>query len=313
MRQRAILALFLTTILWSVSFVAMRALNMIQGSIAPDVNSWQLNTITVALRYGLAALVVLVLWRCAGGLTRKELIQGIILGVTHGFGLLFQADGLGHTDASISAFLTQCYCVFIPLWLALRHRKFPAARAVFSIILVVAGIALLSGISWQNFKMGRGELETLLASVFFTAQILWLEKDEYRVNRPIQITFVMFATVAIMLLPLIAIQTPDLQLVAKLFAPASVWILLGVLVFFCTVGASILQNWFQPRVTSTEAGLIYCAEPVFASAVALFAPALVSAAFALDYPNEKITTNLLYGGGLILAANVLMQLKPAKP
>lgn len=292
----------------------MRSQNLIQLGIAQSVDSWQLNCITVCIRYGLSALVVLALWRCAGGITRKEWMQGMVLGVTHGLGLLFQSDGLAHTDASVSAFLTQCYCVFIPLWFALRGRKLPGAQTIVCVLLVVAGITMLSGIRWSNFHMGRGEAETLLASVFFTAQILWLEKEEYRANRPMQITFVMLASVAVMLLPLIAVQTPDPQFIARLFAPTSIWIIMGVLVLLCTVSATLLQNKFQPHVTSTEAGLIYCAEPVFASLVALFAPALASAAFVINYPNEELTSKLLYGGGLILLANLLMQMRhAAKP
>jgi hypothetical protein len=56
--------------------------------------------------------------------------------------------------------------------------------------------------------------------------------------------------------------------------------------------------------------LIYCVEPVFASLLALVLPAWFSLRYAIDYPNEIASANLLLGGGLITAANVLIQLKP---
>ena len=42
-------------------------------------------------------------------------------------------------------------------------------------------------------RLGRGELETLVASVFFMGQILWLERPEFTGNRMLPVTAVMFA------------------------------------------------------------------------------------------------------------------------
>jgi drug/metabolite transporter (DMT)-like permease len=72
------------------------------------------------------------------------------------------------------------------------------------------------------------------------------------------------------------------------------------------------MNYWQRHVSVTEAGLIYGAEPVFASLFALFLPAWFSAFASLNYPNERVTFNLLVGGGLISAANVLIQIKAAR-
>jgi drug/metabolite transporter (DMT)-like permease len=82
------------------------------------------------------------------------------------------------------------------------------------------------------------------------------------------------------------------------------------LTLFCTLGAFTIMNTWQPRITATEAGLIYCLEPLFASCLALFLPALFARWAGFAYPNETLTANLLLGGGLITAANLLIQLKP---
>jgi drug/metabolite transporter (DMT)-like permease len=83
-----------------------------------------------------------------------------------------------------------------------------------------------------------------------------------------------------------------------------------LLTVFCTLGSYILMNTWQPKITATEAGLIYCVEPVFASIMALFLPAMFSAWAGFNYANEQLTWHLLVGGGLITLANVLIQLKP---
>jgi hypothetical protein len=73
------------------------------------------------------------------------------------------------------------------------------------------------------------------------------------------------------------------------------------------------MNSWQPKITATEAGLIYCIEPVFGSIMALFLPAWFSLWAGIGYPNETATVSLLIGGGLITGANLLIQLKPLKP
>lgn len=307
MRRRAIACLFGATVLWGISFVTMRAINLIQGGIAPDLDSWRLTSLSVAVRYALSALVLLAIWRGRGGLTRKEVVQGVVLGFFHGAGLAFQADGLAHTDASVSAFLTQSYCVLLPLWALLRHHKAPGLRTVLSVALIMAGIAVLANIDWRQFRIGRGEGETLISSVLFAGQILWLEKPAYRETRATQITLVMFVSVAVLLLPLVVLRGPGLPLVARLYGPPSVWLLMAVLVLLCTVAATLLMNRWQRDVTATEAGLIYGTEPVYATVFALFLPGVLSLGFGLDYPDERLGAHLLIGGGLILAANVLMQ------
>ena len=82
-----------------------------------------------------------------------------------------------------------------------------------------------------------------------------------------------------------------------------------MLTVFCTLGAFMLMIRWQPSITATEAGLIYCFEPVFASVMALYLPGVFSRWVGFDYPDETLTWQLLVGGGLITVANVLLQVK----
>src|SRR5262249_47465962 len=134
--------------------------------------------------------------------TAREVRQGIGLGVFGGAGILFQVDGLAHTSASTSAFLTQCYCLLIPLWVAWRRRRWPALKVCASCVMVVIGVGILAGVDWRSLRLGRGELETIIASILFTGQIFLLERPEYSENDVTHFSGVMFATISLLALPI---------------------------------------------------------------------------------------------------------------
>ncbi|MGD0537844.1 MAG: DMT family transporter [Verrucomicrobiota bacterium] len=304
--------LLLATLCWSVSFTVMRALVIVQQRAVPGAGTWFIANWCVALRFGLAALVVL-LWqaRSLSRLTRSEIAQGAGLGFFGAGGLVLQMDGLAYTSASTSAFLTQCYCLMIPLWVAITARRWPPPWVALSCVLVVAGVAILAGVDWSTFRLGRGELETLLASVLFTGQILWLQRADYTGNDANRFSLVMFVVMALGSAAAAATSRHAPGDWLRAYATPPTWGFLAVLVVICTLGGYLLMNRWQTHVTATEAGLIYCAEPVFASAAALFLPAWFSRWAAIAYPNELLTRNLVAGGGLVLLANVILQLAPA--
>ena len=310
-RGQAILMLLLANLFWGLSFPIVKALLLIHAQVLPAAGPWFSAIYTTAPRFLLAVAIFIALrprefWR----VNRRELKQGVGLGLFAAGGMLLQNDALQFTAASTSAFLTQVYAILIPAWVAVRARHMPGAWVWMCGALVLAGVALLGIFDWHALRFGRGEWETLLCSLFFMGQILWLGKKEFAGNRAEKITFVMFATEALVFWPLAGAFAPDVH---TLLAPwtSGAWIgLTLVLTVCCTLGSFSLMNAWQPKITATEAGLIYCIEPIFASAMALFLPAWFSAWAHIDYANERATWTLLVGGGLITLANVLIQLKP---
>ncbi len=303
--------LLLANLLWGLSFPVVKAMVLAHEAVLPGSSSWFITACVVAPRF-LIASVVLVLFLAPQlrTFTRLELRQGALLGLTAGIGMLFQNDGIQFTSASVSAFLTQFYAIMIPAWLALRSRRWPSATVLGCSVLVLAGVAILGRFNFAEMSLGRGELETLLCSVFFMMQIFLLDGKEYAANRALPVTLVMFAVEAVLFTGLAVGTAPS---AADLLVPWTSPVWLGgtlALTLFCTLGSFVLMNMWQPKITATEAGLIYCIEPLFASLLALFLPALLSAWGGFDYPNEQLTWHLLLGGGLITAANVLLQLKP---
>lgn len=310
-RRRAVFMLLIANACWGLSFPLMKAAGLIQAKVAADSGSWFTTATMVAPRFLLASLVLLAAFgRNCRDITRLEWRQGIGLGVFASLGMLFQADGIQFTDASTSAFLTQFYAILIPVYLAWRSRRNPGGRVWGCAALVLAGVAILGRFDWRELHLGRGEAETLLASVFFMGQILWLERPEFVQNRALRITLVMFLVEGLAFLLLGAVTAPSLAAVLAPLAVPAWWGFTLALTGFCTLGAFILMNTWQPRISATEAGLIYCIEPIFGSVFALFLPGFFSVWAAIAYPNEQATAHLLVGGGLITLANIILQLRP---
>jgi drug/metabolite transporter (DMT)-like permease len=311
--------LLLANFFWGLSFPVIKAVLLLHEKLLPDAASWFSSFYVVAPRYLLAALVIAALWprQFLRG-SRGEWKQGLILGVFAAGGMLLQNDALHYTAASTSAFLTQISAILIPIWIAVRTRRNPGWLVWSCCALVVAGVAILGKFDpfdnlrtgFNVWRFGRGEWETMLSAVFYMGQILTLDRKEFAGNRALQITWVMFAIQAAIFCSLSAATAPNPAAMMLPWTSAPWLSFTAILTIFCTLGSFLLMNAWQPKITATEAGLMYCIEPIFASVMALFLPALLSAWAGIHYANESATWTLLVGGALITLANVLLQLNP---
>src|SRR4051794_1746070 len=94
--------LILATGFWGLSFVTQPALAKAQMALLPSTNTWVFSALSVIVRFGGAALVlVLFSLRTLPKMSRSEVSQGIGLGVIGGVGLLLQMDALSYTTPSI--------------------------------------------------------------------------------------------------------------------------------------------------------------------------------------------------------------------
>lgn len=306
-----VLALVLACALWGLSFPVVKVLHLEQSARVDGATSLFLAAWIQAARFLAGGLLLWPLLGRRGWPTGREFRQGLWLALWGGPGMALQADALAHTSASTCAFLTQAYCVLLPLWDCARRRRPPSWRVLTATLAVVAGTGVLSGVRPGDLRLGRGEAETLLAALLFTFQILTLEAPAFRTNRATPVTWVMFLAIGTAFVPAAWLAAPTPAALAQAGASWQALLLVLALALFCSLGAFLLMNHFQPLVPATEAGLVYTSEPVFTALYVLFLPALLARLCGTAYPNESWSATLLAGGSLILAANLLVHWRPA--
>lgn len=305
----ATVGLTLACLFWGLSFPASKALTQLYLKHIPDESSWFAVGLQGTLRFGIAGVImVLVSWRDLRSLTAREISQGLWLGLFGGVGMIFQVDGLAYTPASTSSFLTQTYCILVPLYHAIVARRFPRPVQLLATAGVVAGIAILSKIDWTQFRLGRGEFETLLSTVFFTGQILVLDAPRFFQNRTKMVSSVMFLSTGVAFASVAILSNHSINSYKIAAGIGAQFYLIAILVVFCTLLAFNLMNRCQKYIPASEAALIYTMEPVSTSFFAIFLPLGLSRLVGIDYENEQLSLYLLVGGGLILAANLVMQI-----
>jgi len=195
---------------------------------------------------------------------------------------------------------------------AWQRREWPSKTLVLSCALVLGGVAVLADLHASDLRLGRGEAETIAASLFFTGQILWLERPVFAAGRAVPVTLVMFAVVALLALPAALLTgggPREWTAVYHSGAAAGLTVFLAVV---CTLIPCTMMNRWQQHMAASQASLIYACEPLITSLFTLFLPAWLSRLAAVNYPNEVIGAHLLLGGGLVIAANLLVLWQAAK-
>jgi drug/metabolite transporter (DMT)-like permease len=266
---------------------------------------------------GIFLISVIIYKKNALKITRAEFIQSILLTLTGGSAVLLQMYSLRITQASTSAFLTQAYCMLIP-WLSWWRRGSKInSRTFVATLLVLISLKLITGFSLSSLEMGRGEILTLVAAFLFSFQILCFEEENYKENRGLITTTLMFFLTGSILLfissfSLIEMYQNNYPLYEK-FINIQTNPRISIIILFMILGPTIFAFWsmahWQPKISATHAGLIYCVEPIWASIFAVYIPLFLAPWLGVHYPAEFFTSNLLWGAILMTVAQILIILK----
>ena len=287
-RWQADLTLALVALIWGVTFVTVkRALNEISTMYF------------LAVRFGFASFFMLLFFgfRLRGigsAQVWRGLHRGAVAGLFLWLGYVLQTFGLKYTSAGNSGFLTGLYIVLVPLISACLYRRWPQISELVGIAIATVGMALLTIPSLgRNPHVNRGDLLTIGCAVAFAFQILVLGYYSQRER---------FEAVALGQIVCAAVLS---TLSLAIEPPRAVWsnsVIFAVILtsLFATALAFALQTWAQRYTTPTRTALIFALEPVFALITAVFAG------------GERLTLTAVFGGGLILAGIVAVEMKPAR-
>jgi len=211
----------------------------------------------LGLRF-LVATVILAPF-CVGRLrrlSRRGWLVGTGVGVLLFAGFALQTVGLKTISPGLSGFLTSLYVIVVPLILVLFTRRWPSPLLALGVVVVVAGLAVLS--IYGSFGFGWGEILTLLATVFWALHILGVSYGSIRIST-IAFVELQMATVAVLsLITAFAFERPVLF-------PG--WEATGAVLWTGVMGGVVAYVFvvFGQRYTPpTLAGVIMSLEAVFA-------------------------------------------------
>lgn len=272
----------LATLLWGATFVIIR-------DSVRSIDPYAL----VFVRFAAAGLLYLPIALLARRpWSRAALEGGVLTGLFTTGGYLFQAIGLTSTSAGSSAFLTCAATIFAGFfaWPILGQKPRPVL--VTGIGIALAGAALLS--IRGDFRIGAGDLWTLLGAVCYAVQIVFVSIYAARVDSVVLVT-VQSLTVALVVAPF-ATGLPA-QAAA---VPADVWLRIAYLAIAGSMLAPLFQVLAQRRLPPGRVGLLFALEPVFA---------LV---FAVSFGAERFVLRWWIGAALILMSVLLVEGRAAQ-
>lgn len=241
----------------------------------------------VGHRFLLAALVLgLVLWAKRVPI-KPVLRQGMALGAILWLLYASQTIGLNYTSAANSGFITGLFVVFVPVFSLLLFRKPPTWIRWLAVGLAIVGLWLLTG-GMSSFNRGDGL--TLIAAATYALHILFADKWVQGEIDPYALSFVQFATVALLSFAAVPVFGESYAVGSGRTA----LVVLG-LALFPTLSAFVIQLVAQKTTAPVKVALIFTMEPVFA------------ALFSWTLGNEKPAALQAAGGALIVVAMVLSE------
>jgi len=250
-RSRAELFLFATTFIWGSTFVVVKS-----GS--ENISS----SLFIALRFGIGSLIfALFLAKKIKTITLQTYKKSLFLGLMLGVGILLQNQGIYHTTASKSAFITGLMVIFTPIAQLIIEHKAPKIGNLIGVVIVTYGLYLLT--SPSGSEINYGDILVLIAAAIFGVFIVYLDIFS-KTENVLHLSFLQVTIVTLIALVVVPFETiqfiPSTHLVFSL-------LYMGTL---ATVFTTYIQTRYQKDTTPTRAVIIFTIEPVIASVLAYF-------------------------------------------
>ncbi len=280
MRLKSDLILLLAAFIWGSSFAAQRV-------AAEHLGPFLFN----GLRFLVGAAVLFPLVRFQPRIARRNLPWVALAGSVLFLASFLQQVGMKYTTAGNAGFITGLYVVLVPLLLVIGLRQQVGWATWVAAMVATLGTLLLS--TGGELRVNPGDALELAGALAWAVHVIlvgWLAR---RVD---VLSFVIGQNLISGLLNLVCAGMWDLPTLPGLL-PAG-WTVLFTGVF--SIGAGFaLQAQGQKHAPASDAALILSLEAVFA------------AVFGFLLLGERLAPLQLLGCGLILAAILTVQLRPA--
>lgn len=290
----AVVGIALISLVWGSSFAAMKVTLQVGLSVGA----------LLTLRFGLGGLCLvacLLALKVRPG--RRELVDGLWLGLILTGIFWLQADGLRFTTTAKSGFITGLYVMFTPLVSLLLGMRLRPAHAAGAAVAMLGLFLLVRDPAAPMGGWNRGDFETLVCAAACGGHIVMTSIFSRRGNRWVLATTQVWVVALISLVITLAMPAPyGFQGLTRILAQPVVWISILYQGVLATALAFYLMVTLQAHLGATEAAVIYSLEPVFTAMLAMsgWIPGV----------KEHLGPTQLLGGGVLLAAMLLAELGP---
>ena len=284
-RRRALLAdaaLLTVAIAWGFNFVVIKDAI---GATGPM-------TYLLWRHIVAAVLLVAIMPRTVRHTTRRDWIYGGVLGLFLFIAFATQTIGLQWTTPGRNGFITSLDIVMVPFLYWIVARRSPGWAQIGGAIVAMLGFGFLS--LHGGLGIGRGDLLTLVAALFFAAQITATGFFAPR-TKPAVLALTQICAAA----ALFIVVTPFVEHISVDFGWKG-WLAIVWTAVSGTIYGFLIQAWAQKSTSSTHAVVILGLEGLFA------------AAFGLVFGMDVLTWRFVAGAAFILAGVLVIELVPSR-
>ena len=247
---KGIILLLITAIVWGSSFVA-------QEIGMKSIDAFTFTGIRTTL--GAIVLIPVVLIVNKGLDMRKSTLKaGLILGIVFSVAQNFQQFAFYYSTSGKIAFITAFYMFFVPLFSVFLGKKIKLLTWC-SILMGLAGLFLLCINPSDMTKINLGDVLALICAVFYSFQIMLIDKFTEKDISGVQLSFMQFVVAAAISIAAMFIFEHPVIADIKTAAPS----LLYSGIMSCGV-AYTFQIVGQKHANPVVASLLMCMESVFA-------------------------------------------------
>lgn len=247
--------------------------------------------------YNVVALRCLIAFLIAGFMffkkmvntNKKTLIYATIEGVLLFLVFALSLFGLEHTSASNAGFILSLTVVLVPIFSSVIEKSLPTRAVTIAIIFTLIGIFILT--FNPSMKFNIGDVYIAIAAICYSTYLILNSKFTKQVES-ISYGIYQLGVAGILATVLcLAFETPQLP------DTGLGWLAILGLGVICTAFCFIAQAVVQQYTSPTHTGLIFSLEPIFASI------------FAIIFLGDQVTMQLILGGVLIMAGNLIAQME----
>lgn len=275
------LSLLLVALIWGGGFVAVK-------DALDTITPYYMMTIRFICS---ASFLGLIFFKQMKKTTKKDVLNGIVIGIFLFGAFATQTIGLQYTTAGKQAFLTAVYVVIIPFFEWAVDKTKPDWCSILSTVLALIGIGLLTITKGFEININFGDFLTLICAFLFAAHIVAVGHFGKKSN-PIILSVVQMIFAGILSFICALIFEPTFTGITK-----SAFSSLFYLVFFSTMLAFFIQNIAQRYTHPNHVGIILCLESVF------------GAILAVIFLNDVFTMNMIIGCIVIFIAIIISETK----